>query len=444
MKLSWVFFIAGRSFKTRRREKGHASSVLATAGIAVGTATLIAVLGVMNGFQLGFIDDILEISSYHLRIDGSEERPFTEADAEAVRAVPGVVAVMPFTEVQTIVRSRFGGQHGILLRGVPVNAGALDPRFLEYLNVIDGAFDLSVPGSIVLGRELAYSLGVEVGDTVSLLALGGTSGGGVAGALRAEDVTLTVRGVFRSGYYLFDLTWGVLSLEDAERFLPSGGRTVWGVKIANRYADSRLAAAVRNGLGQPDAAGTGLSIVSWREYNSSFFGALRMEKLLMMLLVGLIFVVVGVNIYHALRRSIYEKTEEIGVLKALGAPPILIQAVFVFEGVLIGTVGGVIGLLLGLLISSRINEVFGLLETVVNLSLQAVEFLVMPLLRNGGFQRFSLFSPLYFYITEVPSRVIFSEALLIFLFAVFSAVGAAYYASRRVAAVAPAEVLRYE
>jgi lipoprotein-releasing system permease protein len=285
---------------------------------------------------------------------------------------------------------------------------------------------------------------VEVGDTVSLLALGGTSGGGVAGALRAEDVTLTVRGVFRSGYYLFDLTWGVLSLEDAERFLPSGGRTVWGVKIANRYADSRLAAAVRNGLGQPDAAGTGLSIVSWREYNSSFFGALRMEKLLMMLLVGLIFVVVGVNIYHALRRSIYEKTEEIGVLKALGAPPILIQAVFVFEGVLIGTVGGVIGLLLGLLISSRINEVFGLLETVVNLSLQAVEFLVMPLLRNGGFQRFSLFSPLYFYITEVPSRVIFSEALLIFLFAVFSAVGAAYYASRRVAAVAPAEVLRYE
>jgi lipoprotein-releasing system permease protein len=232
-----------------------------------------------------------------------------------------------------------------------------------------------------------------------------------------------------------------ISLEAADALFGGGEplpRT-WGVKIADRFADERALAAISR---LPEAAGW--SIESWRRYNRSFFDALFMEKLMMMLLVGLIFVVVGFNVYHSLRRTVFEKMEEIALLKAVGVPPFEIQGIFVLEGLLIGLIGGAVGLLLGLLLSVNIDVVFAVVEAGVNGALAAGSAVLSPLVPMEGGGGFSIFSPMYFYLTSVPSRVLPREAFLVVFFALLACGGAAWAASRAVSRFRPAEVLRNE
>jgi lipoprotein-releasing system permease protein len=263
--------------------------------------------------------------------------------------------------------------------------------------------------------------------------------GSTFGDLQPSRRLYQVVGLFRSGYYEFDLGWAFFSLEEGSA-LNSGtpAPVTIGVKIQNRFRDQQAAGAIQNVLGSEK-----YRIVSWREFNRAFFGALRMEKVMMTVLIGLIFVVVGFNIHHSLQRAVRERFEEIGLLKALGASDRAVRRVFVLDGLLIGTIGSLIGLLLGLLISVNIDAVFRFAEMVVNAGLGLVDMLLFPLVQSTS-TRFSLFSPAYFYITEVPSTVLLREAVLIVLFAVFSPTVAAAAAAARVKEVKPAEVLRYE
>ena len=160
----------------------------------------------------------------------------------------------------------------------------------------------------------------------------------------------------------------------------------------------------------------------------------------------MIFVVVAVNIYQSLRRSVVERTEEIGVLKAIGAPPLPLQLVFILEGLWIGLAGGLLGLGLGLLVSLNINELFRLAEIVVNAVAYAGQWIVGLVTGSGdgATGAFSIFSPAYFYLDEVPAVIVPVEVMAIVIFAILSATIAAWVASRRVSSIAPAAVLRYE
>jgi lipoprotein-releasing system permease protein len=234
------------------------------------------------------------------------------------------------------------------------------------------------------------------------------------------------------GWVFFSLQAG-LSLAGSER-----ADTAVGVKITNRFRDQQVMRQISEIPGSEE-----YRIGSWREFNRAFFGALRMEKIMMAVLIGLIFVVVGFNIHHGLRRAVRERYEEIGLLKALGASDGAVRRIFVLDGLLIGTIGAFSGMLLGLLISVHINTVFTIAEAAVNAGIAFVDLLLAPLLQSPG-GRFSLFSPAYFYITEVPSTVLLREAVLIVVFAVGAPTAAAAAAAARVKEVRPAEVLRYE
>jgi lipoprotein-releasing system permease protein len=430
-KTEWIGFVASRYVAKGQRHSP--STILAILGIAIGVMALIVIIAVMNGFQLGFIESILEISSYHIRVEGA---PLDEAERTALETrlagVSGVSAVSPFREFHGILRGTQPGQQTAVIRGLAVDALERDAGLRNKLEMERGSFNLKDKRSIVLGVELGRRLGLRVGDEVTLLSVAGLF------PVDAEvaDSIFTVSGMFRSGFYDYDLSWGFVNLDAAEEL--GGPGISLGIKLKNRWQDSRIL-NLMNALPETE----GLTLSSWRSYNRAFFGALRTEKLLMFVLVGLIFIVVGINIFQAQRRAVLERREEIGLFRALGAGENAVRLIFIWDGFIIGLAGAGSGLLLGLLIAANIAPLFTGLESIVNWFIGIVNA-AAGLLGGGSMGSFAIFSPTVFYLKEIPSRLIFSEVFLIFLFGFLSALIAAWVASGKVSQTKPAEILRYE
>ena len=439
----WIWFVAARYIF--RKQKRSPSLVLSVLGIATGVLALIVIISVMNGFQLGFIESILEISSYHMRI-GSVPVERTQDARDVLLAIPGIDAVVPFREFQGILRGRVWGQQAALVRGVPPAAPAMDPAMAERLEFEWGFFDLYEKGSALLGAELARRLGVRTGDQVTLFSIPSLFAVGDVGVGPDESEipgsrVFTVTGIFRTGFFEYDMGWVFVRIEDAEAF--SDGDPVLGVKIANRFHDRQMLERARRSLGdRPGFEYADFS--SWRDYNRAFFGALRTEKLFMFILVGLIFIVVALNIYQAQRRILLERREEIGLMRALGGGEKAVRLIFVLDGAIIGLSGAVLGLVPGLLIALNIGPFFLSLEAAVNAVIDLMNTVAMLFGGGGAIGDFAVFSPAVFYLVEIPSRVIPAEVALIFGFGFLSSLVAACFASRKVSHILPAEVLRYE
>ena len=433
MKKTWIWFVGSRYIF-----KGRGSSpVLSILGIAVGVLALIVIIAVMNGFQLGFIESILEISSYHLRLESVPEDNIAQVQ-ESTLSVPGIRTAIPFREFQALARGRRSGQQAVLVRGLPENALEIDRTMGNRLDFESGFFDITQPGSILLGSELARRLGLGVGDEVTMFS--------ISGILSAEDDNggiekFIIEGIFRTGYYEYDCTWAFINIKDNNSLLADSEIKI-GVKISNRFNDKQSLEQVKKKL-LSEPYYEEIVFSSWRDYNRSFFGALRTEKLFMFILVGLIFIVVGLNIFQSQRRSVLQRREEIGLLRAMGGSEREVRFVFVCDGAMIGVAGASAGLVLGLIVASNIPQFFSLIESVVNVFIHLINTL-------GGFfnagtaGNFALFSPAIFYIDEIPSRILPYEVIIIFMFGFLSALAAAWFASRKAARIQPAEVLRYE
>ena len=434
----WIGFVANRYiFRERKTSAGSVFSVL---GIATGVLALIVIIAVMNGFQLGFIESILEISSGHIRLEGDFLNGENIDDLISdLRDIPGIVSVLPYNEQNLLIRGLSSNPRGALIRGMPFDALNLDPGMADRLEFEGGFFDLNESGNIILGAELARHLFVWIGDEISLLSISGGIGSDMEGS-----PLFRVSGIFRSGFYEFDLGWAYVSMADAEMLSGNLISRVLGIKILNRWQDQRAMEDISKFLSAHNLDEGSYSISSWRDYNRAFFGALRTEKLMMFILLGLIFIVVGLNIYQAQRRAVLERREEIGLLRALGASDISVRLVFVWDGFIIGIIGAGIGLGLGLLTAINIPSVFSFLEDLVNIIISGANSIAGFFGASGGQGNFSIFSPKIFYIKEIPSRLIFHEVLLIFLFGFLSALIAAWFASGKTSGLKPAEVLRYE
>ncbi len=417
MNRSWILFVAGRMLRSSYRSGGGAAK-LAVFGVSAGVATLIVVLAVMNGFQFDTIESILEVNSFHLRVETDRQLEAASADRIAQRLVdvPGIRSAIPMIEIQTLARGFWPEPQGIVIRAVPEDWLASDRGADDRIELTVGEFAIGDPESIVLGTELARALGVRVGDPIQLSHIPG-------GGARPREQEMRVVGLFRTGYLDLDRNWAFISLSTAAQTLPSRDPLVIGIKLNNRFEDSQAIDGVRALVGATDR------VVSWREYNRGIFGALRVEKAMMVFLIGLIFLVVAGNIYQLLRRSILERSEDIAVLRALGSPPGSVRLVFLIEGTLIGVIGTLLGLAVGLLIAENVNAIFAFLETVAELA------------SSRGIRAFS---PAYFYIQGVPSRLVLAELLAISLVSLVIAAGAAVLATRSVVGRSELELLRAE
>ena len=423
----WIFDVSRRFASVDRKSRSSATSFLAVLVICFGVMSLVTVVSVMNGFQMSFVNAIMELSSFHIRVSKSDcqtEADFLNfcADSKEIRCVS------PFYESQALLVGNKSKESAGIIRGVDARTCEFDEGFAREIKIVSGSFDLSSADSIVLGSYLAQSLGVTTGNTVNLLALSG----GKDVELLSQNRQFKVTGIFECGYYDINQGYAFVSLEAARMYFGEDAPVFYGIKIRRPQNDGFVSAAIKSRF--PDAA-----VQSWREYNRTFFGALRVEKNILMLLVFLIFVVVAVNIYNGMRRLVFERSQEIAALSALGGTSFQIKAIFVVRGFLTGAAGTVIGVVLGIFISLNIRSVFlGVSHCLYWLELFFTS-VFSP--ENAAFVTENQMYAIY---ASIPARIIPSEVLLISLFGVLSPLLASALASRSVLKLKIAEVLHNE
>ena len=426
-QIRWISAVSRRFARVDRKGRSAVTSRLATLGICFGVMTLTVVMSIMNGFQMSFIDAILEVSSYHLRaVDVPEhlEKNLISVCAEDKH----VAACVPFYESQVLMTGEKGGAVAVNVRAADEAIYYEDEGFRKQLKMLSGAFDFSDSDSIILGSSLARNLGVRVGSSVNLLVMSG----GSDVELFSSDRIFTVRGIFTTGYAEINNSYAFVGTEAAKKYFGSSAKKIWGIKLHKYDGDLRAISSLKKELPQ-------INFLSWRNFNRTFFGALRIEKNMLLLLVALIFVVVAINIYNGMRRLVFERRTEIAVLSALGARKSGIKAIFIMRGFIMGTLGALVGVLLGLLISLNTDVVF----TAAAKLMYAIQYLVTAITDRQNLQYVQVNSSYNLYAT-IPARVFPGEVTAIALFGILSPLIASLAASKNVLKMTVSEVLHNE
>jgi lipoprotein-releasing system permease protein len=341
--MRFELFMAMRYLKAKRRQSViSVVTIISIIGVTAGVCALVVALAINNGFREELERSLLgataNVNLLRSKNDGIRDY---EALAARLSSLPHVVACAPalYGEVLASFRSRASG---IVLKGIDpqreVHVGDLLRKLREgTLEGLSQSFEDADP--IILGKELAKSLGAYVGDTILITSPQGyLTPQGIFPKYRHFRVV----GVFDSGFYDFDATWAFTNLPAAQRLLDLADvASVIEFKIDNIYMAPAVADKIRA------AAGKGFETTTWMEQNHSLLSALRLERLVTILTIGLIVVVAALNIFITLAMMVMEKNRDIAVLMSMGARRKQVWAVFTLHGLLIGAFGTLLGLILG-------------------------------------------------------------------------------------------------
>jgi len=312
-------------------------------GVFLGGSALIVVLATMTGFQDGIKEKIIAAQPHVLVVEGGG-RGMADGAAVAARLAPvkGVHSATPFVLQQALFTSPGGGATGGLLRGADLSSPVVRGTLQQSLK--GGSLDPLLAGggepAVLLGRELARTLGVVPGDQVTVIS---PQGAMTAVGLVPKMRRFTVAGYIEIGMYEHDASLAYTTLAAAQEFAGLGDR-VTGVEV--KLDDPFDAKAVSRRLAA--AAGAPYWIRDWMDMNRNLFAALQLEKLALFVIVTIIVLVAGFAIIGHLVLLVAEKRKEIGILKAMGATSGSIAVVFLAAGMLIGLVGTVAGSAFGL------------------------------------------------------------------------------------------------
>jgi len=341
--MPFELFVALRYLKAKRRQSViSVVTIISIIGVTAGVCALVVALAINNGFREELEKSLLGATANVnlLRAKNDGIRGY-EALATRLSRLPHVVACAPalYGEVLASFRSRASG---IVLKGIDpqreVHVGDLLLKLREgSLEGLSQSFADADP--IILGKELAKSLGAYVGDTILITSPQGyLTPQGIFPKYRHFRVV----GVFDSGFYDFDATWAFTNLPAAQRLLDLADiASVIEFKIDNIYLATSVADEIKA------AAGKGFETSTWMEQNHSLLSALRLERLVTILTIGLIVVVAALNIFITLAMMVMEKNRDIAVLMSMGARKRQVWAVFTLHGLLIGAFGTLLGLILG-------------------------------------------------------------------------------------------------
>ncbi len=408
MDIPFELHIALRYLMAKRKQAFiSVISLISTIGVAVGVAAVVIALAVMTGLQQELRDRILGSNPhvYVSRVGGIDDY---RSEVNRLRQMPDVVGAAPDVLGQGLI-SAGRGTDPVQIKGIDPE---LEPSVTDVKRAMQaGSLDAlnnrgdAVPG-IVLGQDLAASLGVGVGDSVQILTLEGvlTPMGNRPLPRRRQVV-----GLFKLGLYEFDSTYAFVSLQDAMRLFDKTQVDFIQLRVDDVYRAPQVAAAVKSKLG--DQYWT----EDWTVMNKSLFSALTLEKIAVSLAVGLIVLVAALNIVATLILLVMEKHRDVAILKTMGASARSVTLVFMVQGLLIGLVGTAVGATLG----------FGL---------------------SYVFDRYQLIRmPIDVYqVSHLPFTVLPRDFALVIGAAVVICFVATIHPSRQAARLDPAQALRYE
>ena len=412
LQIGWRYTRAGRA----GRRNGFISFIsgVSMLGIGLGVAALIIVLSVMNGFQKEMRNRMLSVVS-HVEVTDADGAALADwqATAAAARKNTEVIGAAPFVVSQALI-ARGDDMRGVIVRGIVPNEEATVTDLAAKLK--DTTLARLVPGSwsIVLGIELARSLGVREGDKVTIVLPGGqVTPAGVVPRLRQ----MTVVGTFDAGHYEYDSGLALVRLEDAAKLFRVEGPT--GVQL--RLKDLNRAPVVSAELAQ--SLGPSVMVRDWTRTNRNWFAAVQVEKRLMFIILTLIIAVAAFNLVSTLVMTVTDKQADIAILRTLGATPRSVMTIFIVQGAASGIIGTLVGVLLGLLVAYNIDVIVPAIESVLHVSF-------LP-------------SSVYL-ISRMPSDPQQGDIVPIVVISLILAFVATLYPSWRASRLQPAEALRYE
>ncbi|MGB5246788.1 MAG: lipoprotein-releasing ABC transporter permease subunit [Woeseia sp.] len=407
-------FVGLRYLRAKRRTRFVSFiTLISLTGIALGVAALIVILSVMNGFEGELRSRLLSMTAHGFVAAEQGSLQDWGAVREKMLVVDGVEAVAPVVQLEGMIRTGNDLQ--------PVQIDGIDPAAEatvagRTINFVSGNLEVlqGAERGIVIGRLLAWDLGVDIGDGVVLLIPRASGDGEMEPVLER----FIVRGVFEAGVAEHDSALVLMNINDAARL--AGKETgVSALRFLTREVMQAPAVAAR----LQQSLGAQYRTSDWTVENASYFRAIRIEKMMMSLILSLIIGVAAFNIVASLVMVVTDKTTDIAILRTLGMDPNGVVRVFFIQGAVIGWLGVLLGVLAGIVIAINVPTLVPALE-------QWFGFQIMP----GD----------VYYVTQIPSILEAADVLTIALAAFLLTSLATLYPARRAAHVEPAAALRYE
>jgi len=398
-----------------RRQEGFISVIawFSLLGIALGVATLIIVMSVMNGFRQELLSRILGING-HLMVSGPTNH-LTDFDAlaERLRGLAGVTLVAPMIEGQVMATAN-GVARGAVVRGV--RPEDLAQRAIVADNIEAGSLDdLEGGDAVLIGARMASLMGLKVGDAISLISpRGNITAFGTVPRLRAYRVA----GTFRIGMYEYDSTFIFMPLPAAQTYfrLPDAVTNL-EIFIANPDHARRLGIEVARVVGRDG------QVHDWQQVNATFFNAIQVERNVMFLILTLIIVVAAFNIVSSMIMLVKDKGRDIAILRTMGATAGMIMRIFFLSGASIGVIGTLAGLVLGVLFCDNIETIRQWIQVLT------------------GTQ---LFDETIYFLSQLPAEMDPAEVAAVVGMGLGLSFLATLYPAWRASRIDPAEALRYE
>ena len=422
--MSFELFVSLRHLKAKRAQKFISLNTwISIGGVALGVMALIVVIAVMSGFGKDLRDKILGTNS-HIVVTNITRAGMEgyESILKKVMQADGVKAAAPFILNQVMLT--FGGNStGVVVRGVDPNregmVSDLEKNMIRgeigMLNRIKNITSGPRRDNIILGKELAHKLGVQMGDAVSM----------VSPATRLTPMGLVpkiklfkVVGMFESGMFEYDSSLSFISIQSAQKFFAMKEK-VSGIEIRVDDIDNAgiIAETLQENLGFP------YYVRDWMRMNKNLFSALRLEKIVMFIILILIILVAAFNIVSTLFMVVMEKTKEIAILKSMGASRTSIMKIFSFQGLIIGITGTLVGCIGGFTVVPNLNEIVGFIEYLFGIT---------------------AFPSDVYYLDKLPSEIQYLDSFLIVVFSIAICFLASLYPAWRASRMDPVDGLRYE
>jgi lipoprotein-releasing system permease protein len=414
----WERLLALRYLRATRKQQGVALiSVISFVGITLAVAVLIIVMSVMNGFRDELLTRMLGFNG-HLYVSGQDLNPLQRDEiVRRVKALPAVQQVAPVVEAQAMALGQ-GQISGAIVRGL--SAADLRETKLVSGNITQGSIKTFGQGEyggdeIVVGQRLAELLGVRVGDPLTLIS---PSGGATAFGATPQRKTYLVAATFTVGMSQYDQAYIFMPLEQAQLFFGKEGQIdAIEVSVDNPDHAIPMKPAVQK------AAGPLALVTDWTQRDTSFWGALKVERNVMRLILMLLVLIAALNIISGLVMLVKNKTRDIAILRTMGAGQGSILRIFFMTGGLIGVAGATAGFAAGALFCIYIDEIQKFVEWV---SGQAV------------------FSSDVYFLSRIPAKIDWAEVAFIIGWALAAAFAFSIYPAWVASRIDPVEALRYE